>query len=178
MSTLPALQAVGIQGPASIAVFGLNRRMHSPFRLTVPKSRLHRYHLCPPGLGLDIHIEATRAADRATVLVRLYDPNGRVVASGTTNGPICPGSNNLFRIELQIDTPALWSIDTPSLYQAEITVGVNKQISDICYFPFGIRSLRIDAVNGLQLKRCLPEVKRRMRSPYEWLFRFCRNRSS
>lgn len=70
----------------------------------------------------------TQQKDAAT---NIYDKNGTLVA--TDKQP-------------QIKKPALWSVDTPSLYTAVTIAG-----TDTIRTTFGIRTFTVDAVNGARL---------------------------
>lgn len=79
------------------------------------------------------------------ISVRLYDPSGAVVAQ--TTGPAAAEAG----FSLAISRPQLWSPDTPVLYRAECDLTNAGQIIDHGTTTFGIRQVRIDAVNGLTI---------------------------
>jgi beta-galactosidase len=58
-----------------------------------------------------------------------------------------------------IDNPALWSVEKPVLYQAKVTVVVNKKEVDNLNTAFGIRTIKIDAQTGFILNGKSMELK-------------------
>lgn len=95
--------------------------------------------------------ETTKEVD---VNVELIDKKTGVVVSAATdrivvNGKACEKSY----VELSIDHPFLWSIDTPHLYRAKVTITQSDcpEMSDTEETQFGVRILQVDAQNGLRL---------------------------
>ena len=85
------------------------------------------------------------------VQTQLFDPSGNL--AGTSQSSSSLGANNTSELiqNIKIEKPALWSIDKPDLYQAKVTVLLDKKIVDSRTATFGIRSIKIDAQNGLTI---------------------------
>lgn len=84
-----------------------------------------------------------------TVEVRILNPAGRVVAAtrGITSSE--PGVQNTNSQKVVVNNPALWSTDDPELYSAVIKISSNNRQLDKVSTSFGIRTIKIDAQNGL-----------------------------
>lgn len=76
----------------------------------------------------------------------LRDPTGKVVAQATRQG-----TADVRDQSLTVATPRLWSPETPHLYTLVQELKVNGVIVDERRTRFGIRSVTMDAVNGLRI---------------------------
>ena len=87
----------------------------------------------------------------ATVTINIKDKNGRL--AGTSKYSIVlPGkSENITKKQIEVKNPLLWSVENPNLYNAEITIEVNKQLQDTYNQTFGIRSIEFSAEKGFLL---------------------------
>jgi beta-galactosidase len=81
------------------------------------------------------------------------DPAGKIVArSEVDEKTLEPGAN--IRIEESgklVDHPALWSVETPNLYTAVVSIESNGKVRDAERITFGIRSAKFDADHGFFL---------------------------
>ncbi len=84
-----------------------------------------------------------------SVEVQILDPAGRVVATVSGKTSAEPGAKNSFSQKVTVGNPALWSTDDPKLYSAVVSVLSDKKSLDKLSTPFGIRTIKIDAQNGL-----------------------------
>lgn len=85
------------------------------------------------------------------LLITVYDPGQKVVKKMETQAkPISAGSSEWVQ-DITIFQPALWSVDTPNLYKAEIQVEADGVITDKVDATFGIRTLRYSASEGFLL---------------------------
>ncbi len=64
---------------------------------------------------------------------------------------ICPGTGEKAVSRFCIESPKLWSCDTPDLYQCEVRVEKDGEIVDITEDSFGIRTLTIDVKHGVRI---------------------------
>src|SRR4030095_10522310 len=80
-------------------------------------------------------IESTRSTGVRTII---HDAAGNVTAE--TRDGTC-----------RIDSPKLWSPDSPTMYYARSAVSVDGKAVDDYVTPFGIREVRSDPVSGLSL---------------------------
>ena len=87
-----------------------------------------------------------------TVEYKILDSNGKVVAR-TESGPIAVESSKTGVVdsELKVSKPALWSLETPYLYKAVVTVLSNGRPVDSETVSFGIRSFEFVPATGFWL---------------------------
>ncbi|MDN4613809.1 glycoside hydrolase family 2 TIM barrel-domain containing protein [Leifsonia sp. F6_8S_P_1B] len=81
---------------------------------------------------------------------RIEDADGAVVARATTPVTVLPGEPAVVRQRLAVDRPQRWSVDTPNLYRAVVTVADDDRI-DVRSTLFGIRTLQLDTRYGLRI---------------------------
>ena len=94
----------------------------------------------------------TGLKDKKIVLqTRLFDPSGRQSGLASSNSSLKPGQTLEIVQDIAIKNPALWSIDNPNLYQAKVAVLDGEKEIDRDETMFGIRSIKIDARNGLTI---------------------------
>ena len=77
---------------------------------------------------------------------KIYDKQGRVVASAKKKVKIEPYSEHKLSLELKVNDPVHWHVDTPYLYKLKIKAGAEEFIES-----FGIRTVGFDADNGFFL---------------------------
>ena len=83
------------------------------------------------------------------IVTELKAPDGKVVATNEEKGRKYDG--NIFEQNFVIDTPLLWSPDSPSLYSAVSKVYEGNTLKDEYTTPFGIRSIEIIPNKGFYL---------------------------
>jgi beta-galactosidase len=98
----------------------------------------------------------TRARQTVRVATRILDPHGSAVASGSAPVTLLPGTTAVSHVRLPVPTPALWSPDSPFLYEVCTTVlreGQNEkgEILDQARSWFGIHRLQLDPQHGLRI---------------------------
>jgi len=86
-----------------------------------------------------------------TVKVEIIDSYGKVVANAENKATVLPGEKNNLEHHVSVSNPFLWSVDTPKLYTANVTVLCNNQETDFTTATFGIRTIKVDAENGLTI---------------------------
>ncbi len=91
---------------------------------------------------LTAEIETCAAAE---VAYRLHAPTGEILAEGTV---ACDGKAEL---TLSIDTPALWSDETPSLYELYLLVGDEVIRQEVGVRRFEVRG-KVIYINGKKVK--------------------------
>ena len=87
----------------------------------------------------------------AEVSINILNAMGQAVTSTTDKVELTAGSSSLLRKRLEVDNPALWSMDHPNLYKAEIAVKKDGKTVDTYIQPFGIRTLEFSAEKGFLL---------------------------
>jgi len=88
---------------------------------------------------------------RATVRVKTewHDPSGNIVAEDTTPITVTQGETATVIQRMCFKSPQLWNVDSPHLYTCKTTI-VDQAASAI-ETRFGIRTLSLDTIDGLQL---------------------------
>ncbi|SFN41298.1 beta-galactosidase [Chitinophaga sp. YR627] len=93
----------------------------------------------------------TDAAVTATLLTRLVDVKGKVIAEDKGQQLISAGKDSALQRSLTVKSPLLWEIASPVLYTAVSYVYVDNVLKDSVRTLFGIRTITADAQNGFQL---------------------------
>jgi beta-galactosidase len=105
----------------------------------------------------EVKVANVGESNRLSVRMTVLDPNGRTVAVETAPArSLAKGETAVFASETAIGSAALWSPDTPELYQMRAEILAGQRVVDAVTTPFGIRSLRFDGsgfrLNGKTLK--------------------------
>lgn len=83
---------------------------------------------------------------------KILDAAGKQIAVAQTNDVKVPAWQDVqTKCELDVDHPALWSVDSPKLYLLETNVRRAGQLVDTVQTTFGVRSIRFDKDRGLFL---------------------------
>ncbi|MFH0960897.1 MAG: glycoside hydrolase family 2 TIM barrel-domain containing protein, partial [Pseudomonadota bacterium] len=96
-------------------------------------------------------INSGEKADNIVLRTELSDPSGKVVTTSTSQSMVISGQSIEIKQEIQVKKPSLWSIDQPNLYQAKVSVLIDEKVVDELATSFGVRSIKIDARNGLTI---------------------------
>lgn len=91
---------------------------------------------------------ATRTVD---VVTEVRDGEGNAVAVDTAPVTVLPGEPATVHQRLYVRRPALWSVETPALYTAAVTLRDPTGVRDEDRVTFGIRSLQLDPDHGLRI---------------------------
>ncbi|MGD8279016.1 MAG: glycoside hydrolase family 2 TIM barrel-domain containing protein, partial [Gemmatimonadota bacterium] len=91
--------------------------------------------------------------ERRSALLRTHilDPNGREVARADTSITVGAGDTLDVAHRLVVESPRLWSVETPSLYTATSEVLDGTRVLDDPVTRFGIRRIAYDADRGFLL---------------------------
>jgi beta-galactosidase len=102
-----------------------------------------------------------RSEDRADVAVSvsIRDAAGKTVAEQTVSTRIQAGQRYPLRQRLAIESPQLWSPDTPVLYVAVTEIRRDGELLDRVETPFGIRTIQFDAEHGFRLNGVAVNMK-------------------
>ena len=87
---------------------------------------------------------------RFQLVSQVVSPSGQIAATTTTALGILIGTRD-FTQQVQVPSPALWSLDAPRLYTLHSELLLNGRGIDVQNTPFGIRTLRFDAQRGFFL---------------------------
>jgi beta-galactosidase len=91
-------------------------------------------------------------ADSAAVSWQILDAGGKTVATAEAPAQqIALDGAGTFTATAQIDHPALWSVESPNLYTAIVTVKTGDKVRDAERITFGVRTVRFDADHGFFL---------------------------
>lgn len=82
---------------------------------------------------------------------RIIGAGGTVVANGSAPVTLLPGTSAVSRTRLFVASPALWSPDSPALYEVHTTVTAGDDLLDEDRSCFGIRTLQLDPRHGLRI---------------------------
>jgi len=85
------------------------------------------------------------------VNIRILNPRKSKVKEVRHPIQIPPNTTQIVEQNIEVQTPELWSTESPSLYTAEVTLLTNNKVLDKVSTRFGIRKVEIDAQNGLRL---------------------------
>jgi beta-galactosidase len=89
--------------------------------------------------------------ENVTILTQLVGRDGKVAGTVKTSSVLASSLTKEISQNIILKKPALWSVDRPDLYQARVSVIINKKLIDQQSVTFGVRSIKIDAQNGLTL---------------------------
>ena len=93
----------------------------------------------------------TDSSTPATLVYTIRDQEGKVVAKGQQAIELESGQTKQFEQEIKVQAPQLWSVNEPYNYVTEVRIDVSDQVIDQVDTPFGIRTIEIDANEGLRL---------------------------
>lgn len=85
------------------------------------------------------------------VVTEIIDARGAVVAVDNAPLTVFPGESAIIRQRLYVKQPDRWSVDTPYLYTCRSKVMNDTKLLDEETNTFGIRSLSLDAEEGLKI---------------------------
>jgi beta-galactosidase len=85
------------------------------------------------------------------IVTEIIDADGNIVASDSAPFTAFAGESETTRQRLSVRGPKLWNVDTPYLYTCRIKLMDGDQLLDEEETTFGIRSLSLDAVDGLRI---------------------------
>lgn len=83
--------------------------------------------------------------------VRLLAPDGREVIQSEKNIRIENAPTKEANFKLEVDSPLLWSPETPHLYEAQIVLSQSGKEMDRLSVPLGIRTIRFSVDKGFEL---------------------------
>jgi beta-galactosidase len=94
-------------------------------------------------------IEGANRGEQVQLTTDIYNAVGDLVTTDTHNYKIYPGQK--LTQNLRVNDPALWSPDTPTLYNAVTKVTVDGKVMDEYTTRFGIRTVEVRAGEGFFL---------------------------
>jgi hypothetical protein len=91
------------------------------------------------------------AMRRVDIELEIRDTEGTLVASDTSRITLLAGDRATAHQRAYVQQPALWGVDSPSLYQATVRLIDDRGQVDEASTPFGIRRVTVDPVRGLRI---------------------------
>lgn len=104
--------------------------------------------------SIDISVELVNwnVSDQScTMITKLINAAGKIVEKTESKVESQAGQRMKIHQELQINQPALWSIEQPNLYNLHVEVRKGRTLVDSYTTPFGIRTFQFDPNNGFSL---------------------------
>lgn len=101
-----------------------------------------------------LSVELRNAADakiNASIRARVLDSKGNEVGRSEGALHLVAGETRIAERFINVIQPKLWSLDSPTLYSAEVDIFVGGKIVDAVSAPFGIRTIEFDAEHGFRL---------------------------
>ena len=103
-----------------------------------------------------VDIELTLCNDQlveseAEVTIDIIGPDGVTVARDIDKADLAASSKTVVSRQLTVDSPSLWSPDSPALYKAVISLTADGRTVDRCTQTFGIRTIEYSAERGFLL---------------------------
>ncbi len=85
------------------------------------------------------------------VEINIFDPSGNIAGSSSEKISIDAGKKVTVAIVIKVSDPLLWSVDSPSIYNAVVSLRAGTRYYDSFGTTFGIRSISFSAENGFLL---------------------------
>ena len=85
------------------------------------------------------------------VSIKLTDPNGKIVNSQSTTVTVPVLTQTTAQLPMQVDSPALWSLQHTNLYKVEAIVSAQGKLIDSVALHTGFRRIRFDSQQGFFL---------------------------
>ncbi|ULC60367.1 DUF4982 domain-containing protein [Flaviramulus sp. BrNp1-15] len=102
-----------------------------------------------------VNIKTKISGDNTYLLTTIFDANGNKVNSNKAETQF----GNEFEQNIKVESPILWSPETPYLYTAVSKLFVNDELKDEITTRFGIRDIKYEAKNGFSLNGEITKFK-------------------
>ncbi|MDE3721943.1 glycoside hydrolase family 2 TIM barrel-domain containing protein [Nocardiopsis sp. N85] len=125
-----------------------------PVHIAVDGVRISTPDIEPDRAVVEIVAEVvnTGAVTTTAVLASAVDDEGRAeVARDRSPVTVPPGERAIVRHRLYVEDPALWDVDTPSLYTARLLLRDGDRVLDEHTVEFGVRRVQVDPRKGLRI---------------------------
>lgn len=120
-----------------------------------PGVRVRQYEVSQSSAKVDVMARTLNTSNKdidETVVVRIKDRSGKVVAQGEKTVAVGAGKNSAVTQTLDIDAPHLWNgTKDPYLYRVEVTLKDGNRVTDSSIQPLGLRYYSIDKEKGFFL---------------------------
>ena len=98
-----------------------------------------------------VQVKNETKADKQAMVSVCLQKEGKEVAKGSLPVSVASLKENKAILSLDVKNPELWSPETPSLYEAHVTVEADGQVMDRIAESFGIRTFTYSATDGFRL---------------------------
>lgn len=118
--------------------------------------------ISPESASVEVNVEIRNDSEKpvkAKLGIVISDKNGKQAGSVSETVLLAAKSEKTVTESINVLNPLLWSVDTPNLYLAEITVDAGNRMRDRVSKSFGIRSVEISAEKGFLLNGKGMELK-------------------
>ncbi|WP_440904280.1 glycoside hydrolase family 2 TIM barrel-domain containing protein [Catenovulum sp. SX2] len=120
------------------------------FLQSLPKTHVDWVSLDAQASGefkMDVYLDGLENANVSSVTAQILDLDGKAVGKEF----VAVVSAEKARLATQIDTPKLWTAETPNLYQVQVQVKQQNQILHTLTKTFGFRTFELRPHDGLYL---------------------------
>lgn len=128
-----------ITDPVHISIWGVH--------VTTPEISANSSDI---NLEVTVQNDADKAID-ALISVRIIAPDATVAGKAEGSVKINTREKSVFRNKIVVEEPVLWSVSSPGIYLAEVTVNAGDKIIDQYIQSFGIRYIEVSAEKGFLL---------------------------
>ena len=97
-----------------------------------------------------VTLESAWKRENVKIGLGIQDASGRFVGYAGQQQNVSAGTSSV-RLRAIVQNPLLWSLESPTLYKVEVIILAGNLPSDYVSTTFGIRTITMDATNGLQL---------------------------
>ena len=104
-----------------------------------------------------VHVSAdiindTELPQAFDAFIQIKDPAGKIAEEKVIHSiKLKAGEQSTLNEEIEIVKPFLWSVDSPVLYTAVVSIKSDNQLQDEITTPFGIRTISFDSEKGFLL---------------------------
>lgn len=98
-----------------------------------------------------VNNDNTNSVAACILVSTIVDSSGNTVATATQALSVPKGGNHVVTQTLSITNVHLWSLQSPNLYQMVSTITRSGVTNDVYQTPFGVRTIKFDANQGLFL---------------------------
>lgn len=96
-------------------------------------------------------VNETRLSESLILDLEMTDPEGETKAKEEIPVFLPAGNKTCRSLRMTVPEPKLWSEESPNLYHLRVKIRSERGILDMETIRFGIRTLKLDAVRGLQV---------------------------
>ncbi len=137
---------------------GLYRNVHlivtNPVHVDVWGTKITTSEIASNKALVDVEITVLNEKEKdveAEIITEIKNEEGRIAGTSTQTIILAGKSKGISINQINVENPVLWSLEFPSLYEAEVTIKIENKVSDVYKQNFGIRSIEFSAEKGFLL---------------------------